>query len=66
VTYENVSIKLSSLDENPMEGTVGQVLASAEVAECAGRIPVMVDAATLVERSRVKITLMLFLIGLPE
>jgi hypothetical protein len=49
-----------------MEGTVGQVLASAEVAECAGRIPVMADAATLVERSRVKITLMLFLIGLPE
>ncbi len=66
VMYENVSIRLSSLDENPMEGTVGHVLGSDEVAECAGRIPVTTDAATLVERSRVKITLMLFLIGLPE
>jgi hypothetical protein len=49
-----------------MEGTVGHVLGSDEVAECAGRIPLIVDAATLVERSRVRITLMLFLIRLPE
>jgi hypothetical protein len=49
-----------------MEGTVGHVLGSDEVAECAGRIPLMVDAARLLERSRVKITLRLFFIRLPQ
>jgi hypothetical protein len=45
-------MRLSSLDENPIEGTAGHVLAIAEVDEFAGRIPVIVDAARLADSKR--------------
>jgi hypothetical protein len=48
-----VSIRLSSLDENPIEGRVGHVLACAEVEEFAETVPLIVDAATLVDSKRI-------------